>query len=399
VTASYRLYDSIDEVPLNDWAEASQEGSHGFMDPGFLRAMEQGFAGEAKFFHVLIDDADGGPAACASLCLMEVDPLLLAGPRLRRVVGWSRRWFPGLGKFTVLLCGLPLSAGQSHLAFAPGADRARAVVQLDGVMQQVARRHGARLIVFKEFGDEDRAHMDQLVPLGYCRADSPASYALARTFPSLKAYCDALKRHYRSEVTRSQKKFARAGCRAVHLDDPEEIRRVYTPEVHRLYEAVVGKAEMKLEILPHRFFHALAAELAGVTLTAVYRAEQVVALGWSLTSGDAFHGLFCGIDYAHNADCDLYFNVMYQSLDLAFRRGCQHITLGQTAETFKTRLGCAGTKRYLYARGAGSLLSWALRRSASFLFPPRPAQDANDVFKATDAPSPAKKSKAPALAI
>jgi predicted N-acyltransferase len=330
---------------------------------------------------------------------MQVDPLLLAGPRLRRVVAWGRHWFPGLGKFTVLLCGLPLSAGQSHLAFAPGADRARAVVALDRVMQEVARRHGARLIVFKEFGDEDRAHLDALVPLGYCRADSPASYEMPRTFSSLKAFCDALKRHYRSEIQRSQKKFDRAGCRAVHLHDTEEIRRVYTPEVHRLYEAVVSKAAMKLEILPHRFFHALAQELAGrVTLTTVRRAEQVVAFGWSLTAGDAFHGLFCGIDYAHNAECDLYFNVMYQSLDLAFRSGCREITLGQTAEIFKTRLGCSGARRYLYVRGTGSLLSWLLRRSAGCLFPPRPPQPSKDVFKATNTPSAAREEYA-ALAL
>ena len=59
----FRLYETIDQVPMADWNEASQ-GSHGFMGPGFLRAAEKGFAGEARIFHVLIDQ-DGKPAACA----------------------------------------------------------------------------------------------------------------------------------------------------------------------------------------------------------------------------------------------------------------------------------------------------------------------------------------------
>src|SRR6185437_13401957 len=129
------------------------------------------------------------------------------------------------------------------------------------------------------------------------------------------------------------------------LEDPEEIRRVYTPEVHRLYEAVVAKADLKLEVLPHSFFHELAAQLPGrATLTVLYRQERLIALAWGLAAGPESHGLFCGIDADHNAECDLYFNVVYQYLDYAYRRGSKLITLGQTAESFKTpRLRGQGT--------------------------------------------------------
>jgi hypothetical protein len=392
VTQSYRLYETIDQVPLSDWYNASQDGSHAFMDPGLLRAIERGFANEARIFHVLIDDEDGRPAACASLCLMPVDLLLLAGPGAQKAMGWARNLFPNLGRVNVLLCGLPLSAGQSHLAFAPGADRARAVLVLEALMRQLARRHRARFLVFKEFGDGDCGHMDLLRQRGWCRADSPASYAMPRSFPSLSAYCAALKRHYRYDIQKSLKKFERAGCRAVLLEDPDEIRRVYTPEVHGLYDAVVGKADLKFEVLPHRFFHELASQLPGkATLTVVYRAERVVAFSWDLSAGPEFHGLFCGIDYEHNAECDLYFNVVYQGLDQAFRRGSTAITVGQTAEAFKTRLGCSGRQRYIYARGAGPLLSWVLRRSANLLFPSRPAKSAHDVFKAEEAETSRKR--------
>jgi predicted N-acyltransferase len=381
MTYSYRLYGSIDQVPLADWKVASQEGSHGFVDPAFLRAVEKGFAEEARILHVLIDQ-DGEPVACASLCLYQVDLLMLASPGIRDKVGWVQKVAPRLGNVTILMCGLPFSAGQSNLTFASGADRVRVVEVLDTLMRQLARQHGARLVVLKEFGADDREYLAPLTRRGYCSADSAPSYAMSRTFPDLAAYCEALKSHYRSGIRKSLEKFERAGCRVVHLEDPDEIRRVYTPDVHRLYEKVVGKAELKLEVLSHRFFHELVEQLQGrATLTVAYRGERIIGFGWGLSTGPAFDGLFCGIDYDHNAECDTYFNVIYNSLDHAFRRGSERITVGQTADAFKARLGCTGTPRYIYVRGTGPVLSWVLRRSVGFIFPSRPPLPPNDVFK------------------
>ncbi len=386
MTPCYRLYEKIDEVPEVDWQAASQEGSHGFMDPNFLRAIETGLAGQARIFHVLIDDEDGKPAACASLSLMPIDLLLLAGTQVQKVAGWFRKLAPNLGKVNALLCGLPFSAGQSHLAFAARADRVRAVQVLETVLQQLVRRYRARLIVFKEFGDEAREYLDPLEQRGYCRGDSPPFYAMPKSFASLAAYCAALKRHYRYNIRSSQQKFERAGCRIDHLEDAAEIRRVYTPDVHRLYEAVVARADLKLEVLPHRFFHAFAEQLPGrATLSVVYRHERLIAFAWGLASDSEHQGLFLGIDYEHNSECDLYFNVVYQFLDYAFRRGSKRISLGQTADSFKTRLGCCGSARHIYARGTGRLLSWVLWRCAGSLLPSRPILPANDVFKDTEA--------------
>jgi predicted N-acyltransferase len=382
VTETYKIYDTIDEVPKGEWAKASQEGSRGFMDANFLRAVEKGLGEEAHIFYVLLYQGDGKPAACASLCLYRVDLVLLAGPALRNLVGWGRKVFPNLAKVKILMCGLPVSAGQSHLAFAPDADRARAIAQFDGLTRQLARQHRARLIVFKEFGEEDCEYMDLLRQCGYYRADCPASYVQPRAFRSFSAYCAAMNSRHRWNIKSIQQKFERAGCRAVHLDDPDEILRVYTPEVHRLYEAVVEKAELKLEILPHRFFAELVRQVPGrVALTVVYREGRIVAFGWGLSATPEYHCLFCGIDYSQNAECSLYFNVIYQHLDYAFRSGTKSITLGQTAETFKTMLGFAGKPRYLYVRAKGPILSWLLSKCGDILFPPRPPQPAHDVFK------------------
>jgi hypothetical protein len=373
------------------------------MDPHFLRAIEKTLPDQARVFHTLIYEEDGTPGACASLCLYPIDLLLLAGPGVKKYVGWTRKFFPRLGQTKILMCGLPFSAGQSHLVFAPGCDRRRALKLLDQLLRQLARCEGASVIVFKEFGAEDCPDLDGLYDLGYWRADSPSMYELAKPFKSFADYCAALKAHYRTNIRRSQRKFDEAGCRVVRLNDPDAIAQVYTPELHCLYEAVVAKSDLKLEVLSREFFLELARQLPGrVNLTLVYRAERIVGFTWELADGREFHFLFMGLDHSENAAADLYFNMVYQAFDLAFRSGAEVVHVGQTADAFKALLGCTGKPRYLYARGVGLLLPWILRKCSGWLLPPRSPLPAHDVFKVEEAPAPkkpkAKKQKAAALA-
>ncbi len=289
------------------------------------------------------------------------------------------------------MCGLPFSAGQNHLTLAAGCNRARALGLLDTLLRQLARRERARAIVFKEFGAEGGPDLDELRQRGYWRADSPPMYELAKPFASFPDYLASLKAHYRTKVRRSQRRFEEAGCRCVRLRDPNAITQAYTPEVHALYEAVVAKSDLKLEVLSRDCFLELTRQLPGrLALTLVYREDRVVACAWDLTDGRECHFLFLGLDYSQNKETDLYFNVVYQELDYAFRSGAEIIHVGQTADAFKTLLGCSGKPLSIYARGVGLILPWLLRKCAGWLFPPRTPLPAHDVFKA-EAQVPAPK--------
>jgi predicted N-acyltransferase len=282
-----------------------------------------------------------------------------------------------------MCCGVPVSAGQSQVGFADGADRGQAILEIDQSLRLLARKQRAGMIVFKEFEAADLAATDVLQSQGYFRADSPPMYDLIRSFPDFEGYCAALRSHYRADIRRSQRKFERAGCQVVHHRGPGEIVPLYTPDVHRLYEAVVAKSEVKLELLPVAFFHRLAERLGDrITLTAVYREGRMIAFNWGMGCGPEYHFLFCGIDYRENAAADLYFNVMYHQLDLAYRSGSQLVRFGQTADAFKARVGCTGAPRYFYARGTGSVRAWIVRQAAGLLGPPRSPKQEHDVFKA-----------------
>ena len=169
------------------------------MDPRFLRAVERSMGEDARFWNVVVRDGEGRPAAAAVISLFTVDGALLAEGPLNRAIRSIRRFVPGLLKFKVLFCGCPVSTGQNHLRFAPGADHLRALTLLDRLMLGLAREHRARWVAFKEFDNREAARMDVLIPLGYLRAESPQMNTLPARFGDLDDLCASLRSHYRRQ--------------------------------------------------------------------------------------------------------------------------------------------------------------------------------------------------------
>ena len=64
-----------------------------------------------------------------------------------------------------------------------------------------------------------------------------------------------------------------------------------------------------------------------------------------------------------NPSLDLYFNLMYAEMDFAFTAGAETHVFGQTADDFKSRLGCHQERRYFYVAPTG-------RVAGLFLEPP-----------------------------
>jgi predicted N-acyltransferase len=378
-----RLVDTAADLPTADWARGREVAGEVFMDPRFLAAVEHAFRGTARFAHALVHDEAGRPQAWASLCSFPVDVTTLAGPGVQSVVHGVRRALPRLGLLRTFFVGLPVSLGQSHLAIAPEADAAGVIEALGGAVEEAAGRDGAWLVVWKEFDAAAAARLDPLLlTRGYRRAESPVMHELDRRFPDFAAYCAALTSHYRNDVRRSERKFRASGLRVVHLRDPEEIRRVYTADVHRLYEAVVARATVKLETLPVEFFRELTRRLPDlIGLTAIYDGERIVAFNWGMMDGRVHHFLFCGMDYSAARDADLYFNLMYHQLDDALRRGPERIEVGQTADMFKARLGCRALPRYFYVKGGRPAVRAALARGFRLVFPDRPPVPSYSVFR------------------
>lgn len=385
---TYRIFDSIADASNEDWERCFRAMPTVFMDRKFLLTVEKTLGNESKFWHVIFYDTDLEPVAWTSLCTFRVDLTTLASSAVKRIFEVGRCVLPSLARIKILFCGLPVSVGQKYLLFATTADPRVVLQLLDKILDELAARENARFIVYKEFDESSAQQMLSLLELGYRRAECPAMHELKRRFTDFGAYCAALKSHYRNDIARSQRKFERCGLRVVNLHTPIEIIPRYTENVHKLYEAVVARAEIQLEVLPREFFLELVRQFPNQTsLTLIYNGECVVALNWGLRNGLVHHFLFCGMDYSLTDKADIYFNLMFQHLDAAMKGAPDWIEVGQTADMFKARLGCESRKLFLYVKGCGKIPSLLLRYGWEFLFPSRSPIPNYSVFR-TEPPPP-----------
>jgi len=379
------VHEKISQCDADEWDEiVCATGSDILMSHRFVAAVEEAFEDQARFVHAVVRD-EGRAVGCASFCAFPIDLNLLADGFARRITEIMSARVPSILRTKVVFCGLPVSVGAKHLAIGPDARREHVLRAVHECAVSFARREHASYIVFKEFPPSDCPTMDNLRQLGYHRFSSPAMNTFGHRFSDFDSYVAALRSRYRQCVRKSLAKSRAADLRYERITDTGAILGVYGPSLHRLYEAVALSSAHRLELLPLKFFHALARRLPGqVGLTLVHVDGRVGAFNWNLFDGENYRLLFAGLDYDLNPSLDLYFNLMYAEMDLAFRAQAGAIVFGQTADDFKVRLGCSQESRFFYVAPAGRVASLILKAGGRFMLPepPRPAD--HHVFRIAD---------------
>ena len=91
----------------------------------------------------------------------------------------------------------------------------------------------------------------------------------------------------------------------------------------------------------------------------------MLAFAWSLRHGAIYRNLFVGIDYDQNEESDAYFNLMVEDVAHAMSQPVEEILVGQTADDFKSRLGCTSDPRYLFIKVTNGFIRWWFHQVSS----------------------------------
>jgi predicted N-acyltransferase len=377
-----RVFESIAAVDLDAWNRLrAQCQASIFMDPRFAAAVESGMRETCRFWYVVVYE-DECPVACAGLTAMKIDLADFTNPR----VAWIVRHIPiALSRFRnlkVLFCSLPGSPGEKCLLVAPNANSPPILAAIDATMLELAQSLKMDAVIYKEFAPADLEAMRSLLAHGYSRIEIPSMHCLPAHFGSFAEYCTALRARYRMQITRSTKKLTNSGIQQLVLTAPDEMMRLYTPDVHAMYRHMVLKSDVKVEVLPIEYYHAMVERLKGqLELVAFFKDTRVIAFGWCLRDATTYHMMYAGLDYSLNNEFDLYFNLMYAGFDRALRSGAVTINVGQTATVFKSRMGCYSEPRYIFAKGLGPLMSGLFYYGADLLVIKKPSNPPSDIFK------------------
>ena len=378
-----RVFNSIDEVDLLAWERVcSQSGASVFMDPRFIAAVETSMKESCRFWYVIVYHETGRPVACACLSAMTIDLADFTDPRLAWILRRAPRMLSRFRKLKAFFCSLPGSPGEKSLALASTDASAQILAALDSVMCELAAKAGMDAIIYKEFGSGDLEWMRPLLERGYRCIEIPPMHFFKPSFENFAQYCAALKKHYRQIVNRSTRKLKNTDIEQSVLTDPDEILRVYTPEVHAMYCQMVAKSDLKLEVFPIEYYRQLVSRLDGqMDLIAFFKDSRIIAFAWCLHDGSTYHMMYAGLDYQLNSEFDLYFNLVYAAFDRAFRKRVTMIHVGQTATVFKARMGCYSEPLYIFAKGLGPLMSCVFRYGAKLLVIKKPSNPPSNIFK------------------
>jgi hypothetical protein len=383
VTYTYRIFNSIEEVAPADWQRVrSACGEQIAMEPRFIAAVENTMRHKCRFWYVVVYDENGLAAACASLSTVTADLANFAHPVLAWVIGHVPVVLSSLRRLKLLICGLPIPTGQPALGLMPRSASAQILPILDKVVCELAAEMKVDAVVYKEFENDDLEWIKPLLGLRYLDISTAPVHFFRQSFDSFSDYCAALKARYRKHIHRSQRKLRGKGVLLSVLTDPEEILRVYTPEVHALYRQMAARAKIKQDFLPIEFLQQLTLQLAGdIELITFLVQSRIIAFGWCLHTGSTYYLLFAGVDYELNHEFDLYFNLMYAALDRAFQKRVAKVNVGMGADAFKARLGCYSEPVHVFAKGNRPLISLVVRVAANLLIAHEPVVPPPDIFK------------------
>lgn len=346
--------------------------------------------------HYLIG-RDGCGVACVVPCFaFKLSLVAVASPWLQRIVGQIRKIIPGFLKTRLFVVGSAISNGDDLLGIKDLADeRIWSAGRLNSVFDEICRQAkalGIGLIVVKEPGkaaaDILRARLD---PRFFFVESLPATL-LQLPGKERGGYLGAINTRYRNKLKKRKMVCAENGLSwrvAANSNGHEE-------DIYRLYQEVVERSDSVFERLNREFFKEVENMLGDDAFYVlgsqrVEGTDRLVACELVLCDRDkgTIHPIYSGFDYRFKRDSNVYFNLFYQVIEEAERRGFRRVHLGQTSYEIKAELGAGPVPLYLGIHHRNPLvhrLLWWLRGSLFptvavperevFSVPPPPAKNA-----------------------
>ncbi len=321
---------------------------------------------------LVVEDDAGEPCAVQPCFFVDQDLVAAAAAPFRVCVGWLRRVFPRLLRLKMLMVGC--AAGEGHLNV-EDPEQARAVVAVLGAaLPDIARRHGAALVVWK---DVPAQYRDALEPL---TADAPgAGYARVASMPATRldlrfaGFEDYLQRHLSHAMRKNLRRKFRVAAKAAPLrmsvvSDVSDI----ADELHALYAQVLARSPLRFERLTPEFFVEIGRRMPDRARFFLWRqGGRLVAFSLCLVHGGTIYDEYLGLDYRVALDLHLYFLTLRDVLSWAMAQGLATYCSTPLNYDPKLHLGFSLAPLDLYVRAASPALQPLVRRILPWVQPTR----------------------------
>lgn len=320
------------------------------MSYSHLAALEQSLPGVA-FRYAVIYKGDV-PVLCACFQLFTLGPQQFSLDKNKTFVKGIFRFFLELKKVRVLISGNAMrnhSANYVYNKQVLGEDEA--VAALAAIAEKIAADERLAAVILRDLPACCTGTQNKLTSMGYQMPwqDRIMAMPIPAKWTTLDHYLADLSRKYKARARKTLA--AGAPLRKEQMTVVDVTRQA--KELCLLFEQVAGKQSFVLATPTPSYLLSLK-ELYGdgFEVTGYYEGEKLVGFYTAFVTEDCYEVYHIGMEYAANAQYQLYFNIMLAGLERGILLRKQQLRLGRTSFDAKASLGAVPeTTRYLVKLG------------------------------------------------
>lgn len=353
---------SIDEVDQTTWDElVPRDLPH--MRHGFLKAVEvSGLVSRPCYLRAWLD---GRLVGVAYTYGMNVDILTLISRKYTRWISAVRnRIAPKLLFLSGTVCGPIITNCNNNFCLASDLTLDQRQDVMDVLLREMESTPGGGLCAIFEFPTESAALYDPpMKQHGFIKAPSLPGTRLDIRWNTFDDYVASMRKTFRRTVVKDLQ--AAAGIDFEVINDFSEIAE----EAWKLYDGVAAKAEYVFESLTPAFFRELAKfEQSRLIAARDHVTGRLIGMELLLAGDTVLQDLYTGLDYTYDPNRRLYFNLIYPVISLAAENGFKTLSMGQTAYTFKARLGTQPYPLFIFLKHKNRIVHALIKLLKGVLF-------------------------------
>jgi len=357
------IVDSVTKIKEDDWDLIFGDIPEGY---GFYKTLEESGLEAFSFYYQLLYQ-DKELISIAPLFVTDFNADIAAEGVMERVIHYARRYVsPRFLIFKSLFYGSPFGE-HGILGIKEGINKKEAIIEIMNRVSQFCRGNNIRLVIFKDFLEQDALSLDSLLSRGFFKVNSFPSVVTELKFSTLDEYLSSLGRSTRKSLRKKIKKaYASADTEVKISDNIENV----SDEVLRLYENIYRNGSTKFERLTKDFFTKVGNNLTPNSKFFLYYVKgKLSAFNLCFIYKDLFIDKFIGLDYDISKKYNLYFVSWCNNVEWCLKNSIRFYQSGQTDYHPKLKLGGKLVPLYAYFKHRNQLLNPALKAISVFLKP------------------------------
>ena len=361
-----RVVNTIEYIDKQEWDSIIQP-DHIICTYDYIKAMESAGINDCDYRYIMIYDAE---KLVAHTCIysMSFDLDIFDKGASKKIIEFFRKLFtPDFLRFKVIECGTPTALGNT-VTVLDDYDKSHILKLITEEMTAYAREKGINILIYRDFYNFDLNYSDSLKNYGFKRVKVLPNAEVINSWHTFEEYMNDMRSRYRYRL----KKFLRSMEKSSIIVEIRDHFSDLAEELTTLWFQIYNHAkEYKREILTPQYFINMDQYLKERSKVILFKLNgRIIAFDFIIIDDETLRPLFIGLDYKHNEENKLYFNILCQSVKMGIDLGKKKIEMGITTMGPKKEIGSEVIPAYGYMKHLRPLTHILITNLFSLFSPP-----------------------------